>query len=228
MQRTKPTGGIKPTERRIPKNPRFEDVRPQVDSGFNEIKFNEKFDVSRMNIRFRRDENFRRLKTTTVARLVSGEDECDFLLLDLREIEDFQVCHINNALSYPAPMLHRSVNNFTPEILAYANKEPERIIIIYDDDERIAATAANLFFEKGTDNVLLLTGGLRKFGSEFPELVEGDLPRPRSPAGSTRSKAMSVKSAASGRSVASSVRSGISSRSSPQPRYGTEHTGAWK
>ena len=46
------------------------------------------------------------------------------------------------ALSYPAPMLHRSVNNFTPEILAYANKEPERIIIIYDDDERIATVCA--------------------------------------------------------------------------------------
>lgn len=41
-------------------------------SGFNEIKFHEKFDLTKMNVRFRRDENFRRLKTTTLGRFVSG------------------------------------------------------------------------------------------------------------------------------------------------------------
>eukprot|EP00242_Pyramimonas_sp_CCMP2087_P008364 CAMPEP_0198212006 /NCGR_PEP_ID=MMETSP1445-20131203/25470_1 /TAXON_ID=36898 /ORGANISM="Pyramimonas sp., Strain CCMP2087" /LENGTH=188 /DNA_ID=CAMNT_0043886377 /DNA_START=213 /DNA_END=776 /DNA_ORIENTATION=+ len=188
MQR-KPHAGLKPGEKRVPQNPKFADVRPQVDSGFNELKFNEKFDLSKLNIRFRRDENFRRLKTTTLARFLSGEDECDFLLLDMRDAEDYQVCHLNSAMSYPLPMLHRSVNNFTIEILSYANKEPERIIIVYDSDERIATQGANLFFEKGTDNVFVLTGGLNKFAAEFPELVEGEVPqRARSPTGSTRSR----------------------------------------
>jgi hypothetical protein len=41
-------------------------------SGFNEIKFHEKFDLTKINVRFRRDENFRRLKTTTLGRFLSG------------------------------------------------------------------------------------------------------------------------------------------------------------
>jgi len=41
-------------------------------SGFNEIKFHEKFDLTKINVRFRRDENFRRVKSTTLARFLSG------------------------------------------------------------------------------------------------------------------------------------------------------------
>jgi centrosomal protein CEP41 len=62
----------------------------------------------------------------------------DFLLLDLRDPDDFQQCCILGAYSYPAPALSRSVNNFSAEILEYKNKEPDRIIIVYDYDERIA------------------------------------------------------------------------------------------
>mmetsp|Transcript_13367 Transcript_13367/g.18268 ORF Transcript_13367/g.18268 Transcript_13367/m.18268 type:complete len:200 (-) Transcript_13367:131-730(-) len=183
-----PMGG-KPDERRVPKNTKYEGVRPQVDSGFNEIKYNEKFDLSKQNARFRRDENFRRLKSTTLARFITGEEYVDFLLLDLRDPEEYKQCLINNAINYPAPMLSRSVNYFTQEILQYNNKSEEgKIIVLYDLDERIGLPAANLFFEKGVDNVFLLSGGLKKFGSEFPELTEGDLPRPPSPTGTNRSR----------------------------------------
>ena len=33
------------------------------------------------------------------------------------------------------------------------------MIIIYDDDERIAAPAGKLFVERGVENVYVLTGG---------------------------------------------------------------------
>jgi len=35
----------------------------------------------------------------------------------------------------------------------------QRVIVLCDWDERIAAPAANLLFEKGADNVVLLSGG---------------------------------------------------------------------
>jgi centrosomal protein CEP41 len=62
------------------------------------------------------------------------------------------------AVSYPARKLSRAVNALSPEILAFMNAE-QRIILVCDWDERIAAPAANLLFEKGADNVVLLSGG---------------------------------------------------------------------
>mmetsp|Transcript_44453 Transcript_44453/g.85030 ORF Transcript_44453/g.85030 Transcript_44453/m.85030 type:complete len:231 (+) Transcript_44453:129-821(+) len=207
MKKQNMGSSFKSIDKRVPRNPRYEGITAQVDSGFNEIKLGEKFDLGKLNARFRRDENFRRLKTTTLARFVSNEEEVDFLLLDVRDQEDFKTCQINNALNYPAPMLSRSVNNFTPEILAFSNKESEsKIIVIYDFDERVAGPAGNLFFEKGVDNVFLLSGGLKKFGAEFPELCEGVLPAPPSPTGTNKSK-MSTHSNASHRSVRSVVTS---------------------
>mmetsp|Transcript_25719 Transcript_25719/g.31176 ORF Transcript_25719/g.31176 Transcript_25719/m.31176 type:complete len:156 (+) Transcript_25719:171-638(+) len=121
----------------------------------------------------------------------------DYLLLDMRDADDFAKCHINGALNYPAPMLSRSVNNFTPEILTYSNKEPDKIIIIYDSDERIVVPAGNLFFEKGIDNVFVLSGGLKALAQNHPQLAEGQLPipsRPASPALSVRSSTSSLRS----------------------------------
>jgi len=51
-----------------------------------------------------------------------------------------------------------STNYFSPEIYRYKNR-PDRMIIIYDDDERLAAPAGKLFVEKGVENVYIITGG---------------------------------------------------------------------
>lgn len=113
------------------------------------------------------------------------------------------------AVSYPAPMLTRSFNELTSQILAFKNKEAQgKIVLMYDYDERIAVVrafaaacppgplcilatslpvtpvdqrcilhqtqgAANLLFEKGFDNVFLLTGGLRELGKLCPQILEG-------------------------------------------------------
>ncbi len=55
-------------------------------------------------------------------------------------------------------MLSRAVNPLSPEILDFMNAE-QRIILLCDWDERIAVPAANLLFEKGADNVVVLSGG---------------------------------------------------------------------
>jgi len=47
-------------------------------------------------------------------------------------------------------------------------------------DERKGCQAANLFVEKGYDNVFLLSGGIEQFNEEFHEMVEGrNVPIPR-------------------------------------------------
>lgn len=99
-----------------------------------------------------------------------------YLLLDLRDPDDFEKCHIISAKNYPAAMLSRSVNNFTNDILQYRNKAG-RIIVMYDEDERIATKAATTFAQRGFDNTFLLSGGLKVAAQKFPHsLITGTLP----------------------------------------------------
>eukprot|EP00245_Coleochaete_scutata_P014051 TRINITY_DN5891_c0_g1_i1.p1 TRINITY_DN5891_c0_g1~~TRINITY_DN5891_c0_g1_i1.p1 ORF type:complete len:232 (+),score=42.76 TRINITY_DN5891_c0_g1_i1:61-756(+) len=229
----KPIGGNVPTKK-IPKNPKYESVKAAVDSGFNALKLSEKFDESKNNVRFRREEFFRRLKPSAFARLAE-EAKVDYLLLDVREKGAFDDCHITKAVSYPAPTLTRSVNAFTSTILEYMNKEPDKIIVIYDEDEKISVPTGNLFYEKGVDNVFVISGGLRELGEKYPELIEGELPRPPSPALSsmTTKSNRSTPSTASGTTIRSgrTVGSWAANASSPASSFSappSRHKAAFK
>lgn len=99
-----------------------------------------------------------------------------YLLLDIRDRDEYQKCHMITALHYPIAMLSRSVNNETPELLAYKN-QPGKIVVIYDDDEKIAPKAAQTLVERGYDNLFLLSGGLKLAFKKFPEgLITGIVP----------------------------------------------------
>ncbi|XP_071487357.1 centrosomal protein of 41 kDa B-like [Diadema antillarum] len=104
-------------------------------------------------------------------------EDCPYLLLDLRDPDLYNECHIITAQSYPSAMLSRAVNNFTKNILDYHNK-PGKIIVIYDEDERIATAAARTFVERGVENIFLLSGGLKVAAEKFPGgLITGTLPK---------------------------------------------------
>lgn len=92
--------------------------------------------------------------------LVKLQQDLDlpYLLLDIRTRDEYDQCRIISALSYPIAMLSRSINNETPELLAYKN-QPGKIIVVYDDDEKIAPKAATTLVERGYDNLFLLSGG---------------------------------------------------------------------
>ena len=99
-----------------------------------------------------------------------------YLLLDIRDKDEYQRCHMITALHYPVAMLSRSVNNETPELLAYKN-QPGKIVVIYDDDEKIGPKAAQTLVERGYDNLFLLSGGLKLAFKKFPEgLITGQVP----------------------------------------------------
>nr|XP_045016194.1 centrosomal protein of 41 kDa isoform X1 [Jaculus jaculus] len=102
--------------------------------------------------------------------------DCPFLLLDVRDRDSYQQCHIVGAYSYPVATLSRTMNPYSSDILDYKNAHG-KIIILYDDDERLASQAATTMCERGFENLFMLSGGLKVLAQKFPEgLVTGSLP----------------------------------------------------
>ncbi|NXC42774.1 CEP41 protein, partial [Penelope pileata] len=118
--------------------------------------------------------------------------DCPFLLLDVRDRDAYDQCHIVGAYSYPIAMLSRAVNPYTNSILEYKNAHG-KIIILYDDDERLASQAATTMCERGFENLFMLSGGLKVLAQKIPEgLVTGSFPiscQVAAPTGSARKKA---------------------------------------
>lgn len=104
--------------------------------------------------------------------------ETSFLLLYLREPEDYNLWRIKEALNFPAPNICR--DRVIPELYRFKN-QPNKLIICYMLDERSGSQYAQLLSEKGFDNVFLLSGGCEQFLEEFSELCEGkQVPIPKS------------------------------------------------
>ncbi|BFZ10539.1 hypothetical protein BsWGS_13578 [Bradybaena similaris] len=101
---------------------------------------------------------------------------CPYLLLDVRDKDSYDECHIITAKSYPTAMLARSVNYETKDMLNYKN-QPGKIILVYDDDERICHRACTTLVQRGYDNLFMLSGGLKVAYKLFPEgLITGTIP----------------------------------------------------
>ncbi|XP_007504386.1 centrosomal protein of 41 kDa isoform X1 [Monodelphis domestica] len=102
--------------------------------------------------------------------------DCPFLLLDVRDKDSYNQCHIVGAYSYPIATLSRTMNPYSNDILEYKNAHG-KIIILYDDDERLASQAATTMCERGFENLFMLSGGLKVLAQKFPEgLITGSLP----------------------------------------------------
>ncbi|XP_050411699.1 centrosomal protein of 41 kDa isoform X2 [Patella vulgata] len=104
------------------------------------------------------------------------DDSTPYLLLDVRDMDAFNACHIISAKNYPTAMLARSVNYESKDMLTYKNQEG-KIIIIYDEDEKIAPRAVTTLVQRGYDNIFMLSGGLKVAYKYFPEgLITGTPP----------------------------------------------------
>ncbi|XP_067292440.1 centrosomal protein of 41 kDa [Pseudorasbora parva] len=118
--------------------------------------------------------------------------DCPYLLLDVRDREQYDQCHIISAYSYPIATLSRIMNPYTKEVLDYKNASG-KIIILYDEDERIASQAATTMCERGFENLFMLSGGLKVVAQKFPEgMTTGSIPiscvpSPMGPGGRKRS-----------------------------------------
>ncbi|XP_059843043.1 centrosomal protein of 41 kDa isoform X2 [Hypanus sabinus] len=102
--------------------------------------------------------------------------DCPYLLLDVRDRDAYEKCHIIGAYNYPIAMLSRTMNPYTKEVLEYKNT-PGKIILLYDEDERIASQAATTLCERGFENLFMLSGGLKVVAQMFPQgLTTGSIP----------------------------------------------------
>jgi len=110
-----------------------------------------------------------------------------FILLDLREEEEYKAYHIKEAISFPAPNISR--DKVFSHLLKFKNI-PDKIIVVYMSDERSGSHYAKLLHEKGFDNVFLLSGGIEKFLVEHRDQVDGtQIPPPPKP---TKKQTMSI------------------------------------
>ncbi|UJR27167.1 hypothetical protein I4U23_008465 [Adineta vaga] len=103
-------------------------------------------------------------------------DERPYLIVDLRDIDEYNTNHIVSAHHYPAAMLSRCSNNESKELLIYKNRKG-KIIVLYDEDEQIAPRAATIMTERGYNNIFLLSGGLKYAVRKYPcGLITGTCP----------------------------------------------------
>eukprot|EP00051_Salpingoeca_urceolata_P006801 m.90012 g.90012 ORF g.90012 m.90012 type:complete len:324 (+) comp14990_c0_seq7:561-1532(+) len=139
--------------------------------------------------------------TGAAAAAIAQQSVSPYVLLDLRDSDDYDRCHINGAINFPVARLNRSTNTYTPAILAFLN-QPGKIVIVYDEDEKIACDAATTICRRGGENVFLLSGGLRVLAEKFPggEFITGPLPahlRPGRSSSRSSSRQTSTSSLAS-------------------------------
>ena len=93
-----------------------------------------------------------------------------FLLLDLRDSDEYDLWRIKEAINFPAANITR--DKMIPELYRFKNA-PDKLIIIYMHDERSGTQYAQILAEKGYENVFLLSGGIERFLEDFTELIEG-------------------------------------------------------
>ncbi|XP_023213728.1 centrosomal protein of 41 kDa A-like [Centruroides sculpturatus] len=99
-----------------------------------------------------------------------------YLLLDVRDPDSYRQCHIITAKNYPHSMLLRTCNYESNDLLTFKNV-PNKIIVVYDEDESLASRVASTLVQRGYDNIFMLSGGLKLASYRFPTgLITGLLP----------------------------------------------------
>ncbi|KNE73392.1 hypothetical protein AMAG_17588 [Allomyces macrogynus ATCC 38327] len=98
-----------------------------------------------------------------------------YLLLDVRDFAEWRTCHLIGALTYPHVFIRR--DQISKDLVMYRNKE-NKIIVLYDNDECIAAPAAQILCERGFENVFILTGGMLHMVEMISGVLVGDPPTP--------------------------------------------------
>lgn len=185
-------------ERTVPKSDKYAHIRGTLDTGLTieKVKF-----ITAREYSKRRDEIFFRINKNQLFELLNEYEvdeyesiaqtahnalkivsysenagpvyEKPYLILDVREIHNFNEYHVLQARSFPYQMLRR--DQMHPEVYRFKNK-PETLIIVCCDDEKISHECAKVLVDRGVDNVYLLTGGIHEFAYEYPTYIEGRAP----------------------------------------------------
>lgn len=98
-----------------------------------------------------------------------------FLLLDVREPDEYLNSHLVYSHTYQHIRLNRAFDYETRDMLRLKNK-PGAIIVLYDEDESLASRCATTLTQRGYDNIFMLSGGIRVAKIKYPEslVVSGE------------------------------------------------------
>ena len=96
------------------------------------------------------------------------KDRRPFLILDVRESEEYSRSHLAYSQSYHHTRLNRAFDYETREMLRVKNK-PGHILVVCDTDESQASKFATTLTQRGYDNVFMLSGGLRVAQLKYPD-----------------------------------------------------------
>jgi len=103
----------------------------------------------------------------------AGAPEQNFVLLDLREPEEYEKCHLPFAISYPAAKINR--DQFIPE-LQRCKRDHSILLVVYHTNDSMTAAIATLLVRKGWESVHALSGGFEEMASSYPEILDGEVP----------------------------------------------------
>lgn len=197
-----PLKGLSPMEKKVPVNKKYSNVESKLDTGLtvHKVKY-----VSTREYAKRRDEIYFRIspeqlyelyceyeadeyediaeaagdergpRIVTYSEAETPTNNKPYLILDVRSLEEFNNYHLLQARTFPYVMLRRDQTH--PELHTFKNK-PGHLIIVVSEDEREGRDAAKTLVDRGTDNIYLLTGGIKEFAQEYPAFVEGNPPSP--------------------------------------------------
>jgi rhodanese-related sulfurtransferase len=112
------------------------------------------------------------IKTTKIEQQFKIEitDSTDFLLIDLRQEEDYAKYHIKDSTNFPASLIPR--DKYPHQMYLLKNK-PNKLIVMIHEDERLGVQFATALYQKGFDNIYLVTGGMEEFYQKHPQWVQG-------------------------------------------------------
>ncbi|PFX23823.1 Centrosomal protein of 41 kDa [Stylophora pistillata] len=161
--------------------------------------------VGEVDIRDRDEKEDRDTSFNEEQLAVPEVESLPYLLLDVRDEDAYKKCHIiGGGRLFQAP---RPEERCLAVVRGNKNKLG-KIIILYDEDERLAPTAATTFVQREVDNVFMLSGDLIKLQDKLDdELLSQDK-------SSRQSSRLSSRSATSSASRASTSASSATSRSS--------------
>lgn len=186
-------------EKLVPEARKYSHIGPRLSTGptQNKVKF-----LTNNQVLKRRDEIFLRISKEELSELfeeyekhdehlqsnIHGADETEprvrvheteakadydrpYLVLDVRSPEDFESCHILHARSMP--QRHLMQDKMHAELYSFRNRQG-KLIVLYDERERLATAAAHQLVHRGFSNVFVLSRGILSFAQTYPLYVEGD------------------------------------------------------
>lgn len=130
---------------------------------------------------------------TIDAQPIKSQD--DVMVLDVREREMYDKCHLQHAMHYDKRRLVQ--DQITPELWQFKQAVNKKLVV-YDVDDKLTGEIATLLVQKGWENIYALTGGLEEVAATYSEILDGDSEKLRSAPSPTRSTRSGVRPSSGG------------------------------